>query len=145
MDTPIATSRPGRRYFLLRSIAAAIDCSVLTGLCFAYIYHFGTETDGSYEVNGCGHVLALFALWVAWLPLPEAVFGKTFGKWACDLRVVKANDGAPITVGQAFARRMLDVADWSFFGLVGFVVAKTNPLNQRVGDLVAKTRVIEDR
>jgi uncharacterized RDD family membrane protein YckC len=116
---------------------------VVFGVFFsAYVYYFGTETDGGYRVNGCGHVLVLFAAWVIWLPLPEFVLGKTLGKWACDLRVVDL-DNDRITFGQAFVRRLLDVVDFgAFFGLVAFIVAKTNPLNQRLGDLVAKTRVV---
>jgi uncharacterized RDD family membrane protein YckC len=146
VETQPATSpsRGGRWYLLLRSLASVIDYAVYGALCFAYVYRFGTQTDDGYQVNGCGHLFLLFSAWAVWFPLPEFWFGKTFGKWACDLRVVNLSDG-PISLGQAFARRLLDPVDLGgFFGLVAFIVAKTNPLNQRVGDLVAKTRVIEE-
>jgi len=58
--------------------------------------------------------------------------------------VVGLNNQA-VTMEQAFMRRMLDPVDLlSFFGLVAYIVAKTNPLGQRLGDLVAKTRVVEE-
>ena len=76
-------------------------------------------------------------------PLAEALWGRTFGKWACDLRVVALN-GHPVATGQAFGRRVLDPVDLLvFFGLVAFIVSKTNPLSQRLGDLVARTRVVD--
>jgi uncharacterized RDD family membrane protein YckC len=143
MENSIAT-QPNRWYFVLRSLAAVIDYVVFGVFLFAYIYYFGTETDEGYRVDGCGHVLPLFVAWVIWLPLPEFVLGKTLGKWACDLRVVNLDNGR-ITFGQAFVRHLLDAVDLGgFFGLVAFIVARTNPLNQRLGDLVAKTLVVGD-
>lgn len=128
----------------LRSLACVIDYSLYWALCFAYVYRFGNETGDGYQVNGYGHVSLLFSAWLVWFPLSEFWFGKTFGKWTCDLRVVNVN-GGPVSVGQSCLRRLLDPIDLGgLFGLVAFIVAKTNPLNQRVGDLVAKTRVIEE-
>jgi len=133
-----------RWYFLLRSIAVALDYGIYLATFYAYVSHFGSPTDTGYQVHGCGHFLLFGGLWVLWLPLPEVVFGRTFGKWACDLRVVTLNGGA-ITMGQGLLRHVLDPVDFfSCFGLVGYIVAKTNPLNQRVGDLVARTRVIAE-
>jgi uncharacterized RDD family membrane protein YckC len=146
METAIATmpGPPGRRYFALRALAAMMDCVVFGAFFFAYVYHFGTPTDGGYQVEGCGHFLVLSGVWLLWFPLPEALLGRTLGKWACDLRVVNLKNG-PLTFGQVLTRRLLDVVDlWAFFGLVGFIVARNNPLQQRVGDLVARTRVIEE-
>jgi uncharacterized RDD family membrane protein YckC len=128
----------------LRAIAAALDYTIYGLIYFGYLRYFGSPTDEGYQVEGCGHLLALAGVWALWLPLPEAVFGRTFGKWACDLRVVSMNGGT-VTAGQAFLRRLLDPVDlFFFFGLVGYIVAKTNPLNQRIGDLVAKSRVIAE-
>jgi len=134
--------RPGPSYFTLRTIAAAIDYAIVFALTFAYFRYFGTPTDEGYVLHGCTHLFAIPAMWVVLIPLPEGLFGRTFGKWACDLSVVDLY-GRPITSEQAFLRRLLDPIDLlSMFGLVGFFVAKSNPLNQRLGDLVAKSRVI---
>lgn len=135
----------GRWYFELRILATLIDYGLLWMLTFAYLRYFGTLTDeGSYSVEGCGHLLLLFAVWTVALPIPEGLAGRTFGKWACDLRVTNLS-GGPATLGQAFTRRLLDPIDLlTFFGLVAFFVAKTNPQSQRLGDLVAKTLVVEE-
>jgi hypothetical protein len=110
---------------------------------FLYVRYFGAETEGGYQVTGCAHFSAVVAAWLAWLPLPEAIFGRTFGKWVFDLRVVDSS-GRAASAGQAFLRRLLDPIDLLFFfGLVAFVVAKTNAQGQRVGDLIAKTQVID--
>jgi uncharacterized RDD family membrane protein YckC len=130
--------------FARRSGAAIIDYLIYGSVYFLYVRYFGTDTGDGYEATGCADVVAVVAAWLAWLPLPEAVFGKTLGKWAFDLRVVDIN-GQPATAGQAFLRRLFDPVDLLFFfGPVAFVVAKTNPQAQRVGDLVAQTRVVDD-
>jgi uncharacterized RDD family membrane protein YckC len=133
----------GRWYFALRAFGAVSDYAIYGGFAFAYIRFFGTETEEGYRVEGCAHLLTLVLAWVTLGPLPEALFGRTFGKWVCDLRVVNQR-GAPVTFGQAVVRRLLDPIDFSFFGLVAFIVATNNPASQRLGDLVAKTRVVED-
>lgn len=134
----------GRWHFVLRAVAAASDYAIYGALYFAYVRFFGTETDDGYKVEGCTHLLALVLAWFVLLPLPEGLFGQTFGKWVCDLRVVSLSGGAA-TFGQAVRRRVLDPIDLlSFFGLVAFIVAKNNPMSQRLGDLVARTRVVED-
>jgi len=135
----------GRWYFVLRATATVLDYAVYWSFVFAYIHYFGKPNDqGTQEVQGCGHFLVLSIAWALWLPLMEGLLGRSFGKWTCDLRVTTLH-GKPISVGQAFVRRLLDPIDLlSFFGLVAYIVAKNTPLSQRLGDLVAKTRVIED-
>lgn len=67
----------------------------------------------------------------------------TFGKWAVGLKVTGMKGGS-VTFGQAFVRRLLDPIDLgTCFGVVAFIVAKTSPRNQRLGDLIAKTVVSE--
>ena len=127
----------------LRAVAAAIDFVAFGAVSYAYIRYFGYATNDGYAVNGCGHFLVLFTAWLLWFPIPEAVRGQTVGKWACDLRVVNVSDG-PVTFSQAFVRHLLDFVDISFLGLVGILVSRSTALNQRVGDLVARTKVIDD-
>jgi uncharacterized RDD family membrane protein YckC len=132
-------------YFFRRAVATIVDYGIFFAFTFAYVYQFGSETSEGYQVQGCGHFLALLFAWIVWLPLPEALFGRTLGKWGFDLRVMAA-DGRRASTSQSFLRRLLDPIDLLlFFGLVGYVVAKTNALHQRVGDLVAKTRVVDER
>lgn len=136
-------TKQGRWYFSRRVLAFVIDYAIYSGFWQGYARYFGVETEYGYEVSGCLHFLVLIATWVIWLPLPEAIWGMTFGKWTVDLRVADMR-GHPIDAGQAIKRRLFDPIDLgTCFGVVGFIVAKTNTGAQRLGDLVAKTMVIE--
>ena len=128
----------------LRSLAAAIDFTVFSAVFYSYVHYFGDATEDGYAVQGCGHLLVLSIVWFVWFPLPEALWGRTLGKWACDLRAVDLSD-QPITLRQALLRHVFDIVDTSFFGLTGLIAAKTTALNQRVGDLAAHTKVVDER
>lgn len=121
--------------------AWVVDHGIFFSLYYAYLAHFGTETEVGYEVSGCGAVWPVVGAWFLWFPLAEALFGQSFGKWSFGLRVI-AVDGARITFGSAVIRRLLDPIDFTLFGFVAFLVARNTPLQQRVGDLVAKARVV---
>ena len=77
--------------------------------------------------------------------------GRTVGKLAVGLRVVRA-DGGPVGVGQSLTRALVGVAvEWP--GLVlpllswvaGVTVMLTDPRGRRLGDLVAGTLVVHTR
>lgn len=128
----------------LRALAAAIDFTVFGAVFYSYVHYFGEPSEDGYAVHGCGHLLVLAIVWFVWLSLPEALWGRTLGKWACDLRAVDLSD-QPITLGQAVLRHVFDIVDTSFFGLIGLIAAKTTARSQRVGDLVAHTKVVDER
>jgi len=47
-------------------------------------------------------------------------------------------------VGNCIVRHLFDLVDvFPFFGIVGLIVAGSNNLKQRVGDLVARTIVVK--
>jgi uncharacterized RDD family membrane protein YckC len=138
----VSAHASSRWYFPLRAGAAVIDYTVCWTLYFGYLRYFGSDTADGYEVTGFGHLLVLLVVWVALFPVPEWLWGRTLGKWCCDLRVVDVNMRR-VTLAKAVLRRLLDPVDLQLFGIVAYVVARTNPLHQRVGDLVARTRVVE--
>ncbi len=74
----------------------------------------------------------------------EATQGQTIGKMMMGVRVVRADDGEQITWGQAIGRNVLRFVDGIMLYLVGFMVAMSNPMRQRVGDMAAGTVVIEE-
>lgn len=130
----------------IRYVAIVIDYIIYFGLYWFMFYIFGethTTSDGviHYDINGFP-ALACFAFWFI-IPMTEGFGGQSFGKLLCKIRVVKVNyDEAG--VGQCIARHLFDMIDFfPFFGIVGLVVASNNPLRQRVGDLVAKTIVVQ--
>lgn len=129
-----------------RIFAAIIDYLIVT--CFyAFVgYTYGeryTPEEGGIGVRLDGiQTLVCFAFWFAALPLLEGLTGQTIGKMLLGIKVVSADYSKP-SFGQAIVRRVLDFVDWlPFFGIVGIIVASNNKDLQRVGDLVAKTKVI---
>lgn len=75
----------------------------------------------------------------------ELKFGGTLGNLVFDLQVVSIRDNSTssLTVGQSFKRHLVDLLDIWFFGLLGILLIKNTKYNQRLGDLWAKTIVID--
>jgi uncharacterized RDD family membrane protein YckC len=117
---------------------------VLLGLVFGDTYVGGSQTGGfSFRVTGpsfyAGSVLSI--LISAYL---EFKYGKTPGKFICKIRVVAEADGSPITLKQSMIRNFLRFIDGIVLYLVGFIVMVIDKNNQRLGDLTARTVVIDE-
>jgi uncharacterized RDD family membrane protein YckC len=100
--------------------------------------------DGTvgFRLEGTPALISLIP-WFLLLPILEGKTGQTIGKMILGIRVSKTN-GSTITIGNAIVRHLFDIVDYlPFIGIVGLLVASNNELNQRVGDLVAKTIVVE--
>lgn len=156
---PLIRFRPERRhlhdgfanggcaYIAKRAFAALIDY----GLCWAavavYAMLFGeVNAAGSYEVTGCVHVLAVVAIWILMLPLPELLWGRGIGKGIFGLRVAPLTDPNAIPSLQAVAKRQ--IAAFLEIGMCGgilaLIVILTSPKRQRLGDLWAETSVVDE-
>jgi len=100
--------------------------------------------DGTvgFRLEGAPALISLIP-WILLLPILEGITGQTIGKMFLRIKVSKAN-GATLTIGNSIVRHLFDIVDYlPFLGIVGLLVASNNELNQRVGDLVAKTIVVE--
>jgi uncharacterized RDD family membrane protein YckC len=73
----------------------------------------------------------------------EFKYGKTPGKYICKTRVVDEKNDA-IGLGQAVTRNLLRCIDNILFCAVGLIMMALNKNNQRVGDYVAMTVVIDE-
>lgn len=73
--------------------------------------------------------------------LAEQRFGTTIGKKIMKLRVI-GDQGAPLTLRQAFLRNIVKLAELHVLPLVAIFVLMT-PGRMRLGDMLAKTAVIE--
>ena len=93
------------------------------------------------------YLVLWFALDWFYFGLCEGLFrGKTLGKHLFGLRVIK-EEGYPITLWAALLRNFIRAADslpFSLYG-VGFITALLAGRFRRLGDLVARTVVIEER
>jgi uncharacterized RDD family membrane protein YckC len=73
--------------------------------------------------------------------IAEAIFGFTIGKWAVGA-VVVMDDGSKLTPKAAIIRNLVRVIDrLPIWHLLGAVIVGLTDSNQRIGDMVAKTRV----
>lgn len=81
--------------------------------------------------------------WFVYLCVIETTCSSTLGNFIVQLKPVDLQTGNKITLKQSFLRHIVDVLDMFFFGLVAFIIIKSSNESQRLGDLLAKTKVIE--
>ncbi len=96
-----------------------------------------------YGVPGYGAAPALPVLvWLAYVTVPEALFGATVGKMLTGVCVVDV-EAAPLTLSKVVIRNACRFIDaLPFFYLLGGVLALATPRSQRLGDVLAGTTVV---
>ncbi len=77
----------------------------------------------------------------AYYTLSEGLFGASIGKLILGLRVVDLN-GNPCSIWAAFVRAVFRFIETLFFGIIALINMQP-PLQQRLGDKVAKTVVVK--
>jgi uncharacterized RDD family membrane protein YckC len=126
-----------------RVASGLLDCAVVSVVFFLFI-----ESTAGGDDDPSGNV-ALSTLWFVMLLgyyfLPEWLWeGRSFGKWAFGLRVVR-RDGAPADMLAITIRTLLRLIDFvPGLYLTGFLVCwiTGEAKRQRLGDLAADTTVI---
>jgi uncharacterized RDD family membrane protein YckC len=132
-------------YAKLRKRAAAsfVDYGIVFTLTFSYTFTFGRpNAEGVQSVDGV-EGLPVFGLWLIYFPIVEGMTGQTLGKKVVGTRVATLS-GGDVGVWKSFIRHLFDMIDFLFFGLIGILVVRSTDKRQRVGDLIAKTIVIEN-
>ncbi len=102
-----------------------------------------TPLDGGvgYRIEGLPTV-GIFAIWFVIIVLPEGLYGQSIGKKIVGIKAIRQDENKA-SLGNVAIRHLFDPIDFfPFFGIVGFLVSSNNALKQRVGDLVAKTMVV---
>lgn len=143
LATPVPASKTKRW------LACIIDYIIYLGLFSFITYCFGDvvideDRDRVHQLTGVPGFLAIVLPWFLLLPGIESYNkGQTIGKAIFRIRTVN-EDGLPLTFGKAVVRHLFDLIDYlPFLGITGIVVASNNKNKQRIGDLVAKTIVVE--
>lgn len=97
-----------------------------------------------YRLHRFSLASVLFALMgsIAYHFFCEGIHGATLGKFLCGIRVVSEGEKPP-TLRGAFLRTIAFYIDAIFFGIIGYTSMMKSPLNQRYGDLWAKTVVVK--
>lgn len=131
---------PGRRG-LAWLVDAVVFMGVLFGLATVFVAISAIPTVGRMG-EGLFMVLVFLLQW-GYGAFCETVFaGRTLGKWALGLRVVR-EDGGPASFPDYVLRNLLRTADWLPFGfLAGLVVMLVDRRLRRIGDFVAGTIVV---
>jgi uncharacterized RDD family membrane protein YckC len=130
-----------------RFFALVIDYIIYFIVFFFIAQSYGEKyvsEDGAvgYHVNGIPALMYML-FWFIIIPILEGLIGQTLGKMIFNIKVLK-QDETKISVGNAIVRHLFDIIDYlPFLGIVGLIVSSKNNLRQRVGDLVAKTIVIQ--
>ena len=126
-------------------IAVIIDYSIITIINFYILFNFGKPIPGeteSYQLTGLPALLIIFP-WFIFTVCFEFSLGSTLGNGIVGLKPVKQeNLNKKISFMQSLKRHLLDPIDMFFFGLVGYLVMKSNQNGQRLGDIWAKTIVV---
>jgi uncharacterized RDD family membrane protein YckC len=127
-----------------RIFAGLIDYSLMFGMSLVMFIYFGEETSTGYKLEGFP-ALTISLIWCFYMIGFELKFGGTLGNLVFDLQVVSIRDNSTssLTFGQSFKRHLVDLLDIWFFGLLGILLIKNTKYNQRLGDLWAKTIVID--
>lgn len=123
--------------------AFLIDIFIFWSIAMIVGIFYGTphEEGLGYSLNGFPALVMFLVGFFLW-PISEGIWGKTIGKRLLNLKVV-TDDFEPIVMGQAFGRFILGFLDYIF--LIGLIIASTNKQNKRIGDLAAKTIVVNTK
>jgi uncharacterized RDD family membrane protein YckC len=134
-----------------RGLAFALDVLIqLAALLFIFLILSAGDLVGFDEaLTSAITILILIAVLVGYPVVTETLSrGRTVGKIALGLRVVRA-DGGPIRFRQALVRALAGVIVdfWALglFGVVAVIVSMSSKNAQRIGDLLAGTLVIRER
>jgi len=128
---------------LKRTLSTVIDYGLYLGFFIWLVVTYGVPNDeGGYTLKNDLKGLWIIVVWFIYFPIIESLRGQTLGKLILGLQVV-TKSGNQISFGQAFKRHLVDMIDFFFFGIVAFIAIKNTPDHQRLGDLLAKTIVID--
>jgi len=137
-------ARPGTRalgFFIDLALEIVLFLLLLVPVVFV-----AADDASESLINGLAIACAV-ATFVGYSTVMETLTrGKTVGKYALGLRVVR-DDGGPVHFRHAMVRALSGVFVDFFVssGCVGFLAAMLNPRGKRVGDMLAGTVVIRER
>ena len=129
-----------------RILAGFIDYFIIYLLTFIYLFSFGEpDSEGTYTITGAPALVPVI-IWGVLTVGVELTLGATLGNSLLDMRPLPASGYMrKLTFGESFKRHLLDPIDMFFFGLVGIVTIKNSDNNQRLGDMWAKTIVVNEK
>ena len=127
-----------------RFFASLFDYIIVITLTYFYIDFFGTlneDGEGGKTVRGI-MTLPLFSFWFIYFVVVETYFSGTLFHLAFNLKVLTV-DRKRIKFMQALKRHLVDPIDFFVWGLPAVIAIKNSDKHQRLGDMWAKTIVVD--
>lgn len=128
-----------------RVVATLIDGLIFSVIGYLATSLFGTTVESSsFQLTTLspGGSAVLFVVALAYYILLEGLLGRTVGKMATGIRVVREDGATPPGFGPATIRTLLRIIDGLLGNLVGFIIVQASQKRQRLGDMAAKTLVV---
>ena len=127
-----------------RILAGLMDYAIIFTFTYIFAATYGEPNiDGGYTVEGLPMLIPI-GFWGIMIVGIEQFFGATLGNYLLDLKPISINGiQEELTIGQSFKRHLVDLIDMFCFGLIGIMIIKNTEMNQRLGDLWAKTIVVD--
>ncbi|MGS2727992.1 RDD family protein, partial [Psychroserpens sp. BH13MA-6] len=128
-------------YILKRGLAGLLDYILYFTLFYISCLLFGEKTPtGGFTGN---HLFFFFfGIWILLMVISEILFESTLGNFLFGLKAVRKN-GEKMNFWQPLVRHCTDLIDMWPLGLVGILTIKFTKKNQRLGDIIAETIVVE--
>ncbi|MEU3184243.1 RDD family protein [Streptomyces sp. NPDC006923] len=144
-DAVVLGLRPAR--LPSRALALAIDLVVAWAAYFLVSFGIVLATGSLDDAAATALSIAAFLLVLVGLPIAVETLshGRSLGKLACGLRVVR-DDGGPIRFRHALVRGAMGVVEiLASFGVVACIASLVSARGRRIGDVFAGTLVVRER
>lgn len=127
-----------------RLVAYIIDIGLSLALPLLYAIQFGRkDPDGGYALP-LDKALPVFILIYLYFIVQEYFWQRTLAKRLFRLKVIKL-DNSRITLLDAIKRNIFNVVELIFFPFVAGILILSTRNKQRLGDILAGTKVIEEQ
>ncbi|MHB9753425.1 RDD family protein [Streptomyces sp. BYX5S] len=130
-----------------RALAVLIDLAVAFAVYIVVTMVFAATTSSLDDAAVAAVAVASFLLVLVGIPIAVETLshGRSLGKLACGLRVVR-DDGGPIRFRHALVRGAVGVVEILMtFGVVACIASLVSARGRRVGDVFAGTLVVRER
>ncbi|CAM5384480.1 RDD family protein [Streptomyces fumanus] len=130
-----------------RALAVLLDLAVAFAVYVAVTIAVVAATASLDEAAQTALSIAAFVLLLVGGPIAVETLshGRSLGKMACGLRVVR-DDGGPIRFRHALVRGLIGVIEILLtFGVVGCIASLVSARGRRIGDVFAGTLVVRER
>lgn len=126
---------------LKRGIAYSVDVCIISLILYPYFETYGVETsENTLKLTGINYLPPIL-IWYLYFIISEIKWQTTIGKRIFSL-YVRRIDNSPIQFPVIIKRRALDLAELFFMPIIALVSVLVTSKNQRLGDLIAKTKVV---